>query len=687
MSSTYGEDFGPLPVGGRQESLEQLSLNALRSSLPQDKFLFRDERVDDKGVDGTLETKIPRVGASAGTRAAGSHFTNCRSQVQLKSTDISQRNSDGTVSHPVETSNLNYLLNGPSPLYLLWIAPDDELRYAWARDESHRLETTNPDWRQQSSVTIRFARVVDAAAWSEIHERILKEARFGREISKVLARSSLSEAIHVRIDPQTLRITDMEQMRLILRESGMTMVSAGFAREALDGIDLLNMDIRREPRMQLVAAYAQMALGRYQAALGHVAEATMQRLQLAPHDQQFLEHLHDTCAYYTGRIGFDDFQQRASAWAQRQGPLAVAEQRLESLKWERLRSRDPYHRDELLAQMRTEAAAIDTAEDASGAHKLQARLTILFAEGDDLSGWTVEAGGVIRARDAMGYSSAEMRRTVANDFAMRWEAWRQDSARIQSDAVQLGHPLLMADSMSAHITTLLALISTVRLDAVAQGQDWAAPHDALSALMSEAEAALNIFVRADNLEGICRIKLQLAELFDLAGQEQASRALAEGVLPVADAMGYIRHEANAREFITGDTLYKRFAAHLAERHSQDEDVLQAAMSDEDVRSLARHTIMATQLPTERLEVVERSWRGTRRIAQERLTWCRQLSLLENLAHEASPETYYKTDPPRICVCEQHPRYRSTEHIEPSTVIENFKAQFCTGCPDRSPKNR
>jgi len=67
--------MGPLPEGDRHDTLPQLSLQALRSRLPVDMFLFRRESEDDKGIDGTLEVKLR------------GRFTNCRVNVQLKSTD------------------------------------------------------------------------------------------------------------------------------------------------------------------------------------------------------------------------------------------------------------------------------------------------------------------------------------------------------------------------------------------------------------------------------------------------------------------------------------------------------------------------------------------------------------------------------------------------------------------------
>ena len=86
------DEMGPLPEGDRQDTLQQLSLKALRDCLPVSRFLFRDERVDDKGVDGTLEAKLEyRISRTDGGEEVRYQFTNCRAQVQLKSTDHPKR--------------------------------------------------------------------------------------------------------------------------------------------------------------------------------------------------------------------------------------------------------------------------------------------------------------------------------------------------------------------------------------------------------------------------------------------------------------------------------------------------------------------------------------------------------------------------------------------------------------------
>lgn len=142
--SKHESDLGPLPQSDRNRELQELSLRAFRQILTVDRFVVRDERIDDAGVDASLELLI------------NGRFTNMRAQIQLKSTDKLEINNDGSVSLSIAVSNLNYLLNGASPLYILFVVPRNELRFVWARDERRRIDQENPSWMQQETITIRF---------------------------------------------------------------------------------------------------------------------------------------------------------------------------------------------------------------------------------------------------------------------------------------------------------------------------------------------------------------------------------------------------------------------------------------------------------------------------------------------------------------------------------------------------
>src|ERR1700704_2357093 len=112
---TSSDALGPLPIADNNAELQRRSFDAFRAALPTARFLFRDERTDDAGVDASIELLID------------SRYTNLRAQVQLKGTASEENNEDGTISLAVRTATLNYLLNGPSPIFILYIAPRNEL--------------------------------------------------------------------------------------------------------------------------------------------------------------------------------------------------------------------------------------------------------------------------------------------------------------------------------------------------------------------------------------------------------------------------------------------------------------------------------------------------------------------------------------------------------------------------------
>lgn len=256
---------GPLPKDDRNATLQQSSLTKFGALLPVDLFLLRDERVEDKGVDLSLELKV---------RGA---FTNVRSQVQMKGTDDLSLNKDGSVSHAIATSNLNYLLSGQCPLYILWLAQKDEFRYVWARDEARILYNINPDWMEQQTVTIRFTNVLSAASWKPIYANILKEGQLHRDTHDRLTNAASAEPVTIKIDTDTLKALDDRQAYSVIVESGLALVSAGQAKKVLELIRMLPQRQIDEARVRLVSGYASETLGDHFSARSELGKASRDR--------------------------------------------------------------------------------------------------------------------------------------------------------------------------------------------------------------------------------------------------------------------------------------------------------------------------------------------------------------------------------------------------------------------------
>lgn len=226
-ANTTSQNYGPLPKVLRTDELEQQSIDALKLALPKDRFLFREENRD-KGVDASIELLVD------------SQAMNLRSQVQLKSTDSVKSNRDGSVSYQIETSNLNYLLyGGNAAIYVLYIAPRNELRFIWATDERKRLDQENPGWMQQQTVVIRFRNILTLEATEQIYLRILQEGKLHKEINDYLSRASFNEQVTVNINAETLETIDPDETKEMLLSSGITMVCSGYGSLVLRAIEIL----------------------------------------------------------------------------------------------------------------------------------------------------------------------------------------------------------------------------------------------------------------------------------------------------------------------------------------------------------------------------------------------------------------------------------------------------------------
>jgi len=105
----FSTKLGPLPQSDENARLQRESFKALGRLLSgQDSLVFRDERIEDYGVDGSLEVNF------------GGLMTNFRAQTQMKAATSLAGTAAGYIARSVATANLNHLLNGVCPLYILW---------------------------------------------------------------------------------------------------------------------------------------------------------------------------------------------------------------------------------------------------------------------------------------------------------------------------------------------------------------------------------------------------------------------------------------------------------------------------------------------------------------------------------------------------------------------------------------
>jgi len=307
---------GPLPIVDEGRVLQQESIHALNAILPPRDYIFRDERTEDYGVDGSLELLVE------------GKATNIRAQIQLKGRSNTIVKQDGSVSVQVRTRNLNYLLNGICPLYVLYRPEARELRAAFARDEWKRLEQVNPTWRDQDTVTIQFRQVLTSETLVKLNERISQDAQLRRSVDERVNchRSGTGQIV---IDPKTLQVVDSKELLNLMAQMGQSLTNSGLARVVVERArPIRTSDLLAVPAAALAVAYAHFHLAHYYDASAALRQLILSKPVLDANSRSLLEILHISTRRMLSELDDERYEREMGKWLANAPPELAIQQEI-----------------------------------------------------------------------------------------------------------------------------------------------------------------------------------------------------------------------------------------------------------------------------------------------------------------------------------------------------------------------
>ena len=609
-------DLGPLPVSDEKAELQRESIKALNALLKgQDEIIFRDERVEDYGVDGSFELKMDR------------RMTNFRGQVQMKAASRLAPLRDGSFSHSVRTANLNYLLNGTAPIYILYDLEKDEFWFTWAQDESRRLNEENPAWRKQEWIALNFSERFSQASLQGTHARIMKEGRLHRQIHDSLAKATGGETVVLSIDSESLSITDPAQARDVLLASGAAIVAAGFPVEVLDLMRLLDLEIRETARIQLTAGYAEFTRGDHYAALGHIRRAMARKGELNARDQSFLITLQEGAEFHIGLINAETYQQRLLARSRALEGLEALEARQDALHHQYLMEKDGDTRAAILERLREVTTEILGHPNAHQGIKLDAKLLLLFLEGMQANIQTSETLFYAEIRDFLYPSDTKSAKQNLQDAVRNQSGWEQRADEALREAYDLRHPILIVQALIVRLYVRIGRLFEKRMEAINSHQSYKVPEPVKASIDNIFNEAYRLSRPSGLVEGrltLDKLKIRFLEvLSDIDG----AKAAAEMLYPEADAMGFKPIAEEAAEVLENRTLLMRYEQDIAKSDRQHRDHLHANQTDDELSRMAQHLVKIIGSPPAHPKKLLAYMRTLRFIAQERCRWCRHLHTL------------------------------------------------------------
>lgn len=156
---------------------EDESIDKFRVMVPKGKFLIRNETGGDYGVDLILELrKEKRL------------VTNFRTHIQMKSVVSAVRNGDGSFSFPVPITTLNYLMNQPNSMFVIYLANEDIFLWDWITNifklcRSMDIDVVTTD---QQTISYRFTTELTEEVFNDIYIKINDFGKIERKLSEYL---------------------------------------------------------------------------------------------------------------------------------------------------------------------------------------------------------------------------------------------------------------------------------------------------------------------------------------------------------------------------------------------------------------------------------------------------------------------------------------------------------------------
>jgi hypothetical protein len=672
----FTSQLGPLPKSDENARLQRESIKALNGLLAGlDELVFRDERIEDYGVDGSFELNV-----------AG-NMTNFRAQVQMKGSAHVKVTKTDYIPLQVDTTNLNYLLNGSSPLYILWNAQTNEFWYLWAQEENRRLFRENPSWTQQASITLEFRKRFTREVVPSVIERILQEGRQQRVIRDRLARATEGEQVFLRIDADSLQITDADAATSLLLLSGTAIIAAGYPQQVLELMHLVEPSKRDLPRMQLTIGYAEYMIGNHWEALGYIRRATARAAELFERDKAFLRTLQDASELHLGLIDSATYEQRMNERAGTLTGLEALEARQDALYRRSVRSTDLAQRSELAKELRVVTERILNEPQAPPAIKLSSRLLLLFVEGVEANiaanqtEFAAEIRGELFPSDDEGVSKTILK---AHAHHLQWE---EQAAEALKDAYDLNHPILIFQALYISLKIRTGRLFEESLDAIMHESHYTVEPATRALLKRMLDDATKLNSAIGFTEGRLQLEEVHADFLEVQGDRAAAKILAAKTYSEALALGISPIAEHAKRLLDDDTLLLRWERTYQQMRTEDADLKHASQSDEELNRVATQMLRSMESPPARLDVIVELLRSFRQISQERVNWCRHLQILEDLTVNPDPRTAYSELPTRKCFCDKFNYITDDASTDASAVIAEFKKSFCALCLARDPKRK
>ncbi len=292
----------PLPISSRQETLETISRNQLALLFDPSIFELRPENQRDKGIDIIGEIKQNRV------------YTNFRFAVQLKSTESVKKQRDGSISYPVEVSNLNYLLNlGLPGFYILYHYPENQF-YISSVAEVYRslLKKYAPD-QLPKTYKVKFIQILDQAQINGIYKETFENGTLLKKLSThIRVQSGKDQSSNGFVIDELRDVYSVEQNIEFIEHVGYQLLNQHAFSQIVEIEQRTYPRGKVSPTFNMVCGAAYYHQGNLFKAVELLKQAHKEIDRLHPEDRSMLSYILANAKYLLGLTSETDFRKETA---------------------------------------------------------------------------------------------------------------------------------------------------------------------------------------------------------------------------------------------------------------------------------------------------------------------------------------------------------------------------------------
>lgn len=288
----------PLPSSNPMEDLETISRNKFSLLFTPALFEVRPVYYRDKGIDFEIELK----------RKNDSAYTNFNFAVQLKSISSAKANKEGSISVPVEMSNINYLLNYPMPAYYVLYSHSDEMFYAVSSNEIYSdFKAKYPNGSFPEKFSVIFSKILGTEVIDEIYRSTFEHGTLLRRLSEFMKHSAAGTDQQAVVIGSDREVYSAAEHIAYIDKFGLYLINNFRFKEVIDREQKARQRTSATHTFNLVCGMAYFQRGSLHKAIDFLKEAEKEKQNFDAHLQAVLYYTLFNAKHLLGILSREEY--------------------------------------------------------------------------------------------------------------------------------------------------------------------------------------------------------------------------------------------------------------------------------------------------------------------------------------------------------------------------------------------